>query len=92
MKWFDLAGLIGVAMILAAYSLHVLRRLSSRALAYSALNACGAALILVSLYFAFNLSAAVMEGVWLAVSLYGLLRSRKPKRAIDRKRVPPTSA
>jgi hypothetical protein len=80
MKWFDLAGLIGVAIILAAYALHVMRRMSSRAIAYSALNASGAALILVSLYFAFNLSAAVMEGVWFAVSVYGLFRAFQPRR------------
>ena len=79
MSFWDLLGLIGVGMILAAYALHVMRRLSSRAIAYSALNAGGAALILVSLYFAFNLSAAVMEGIWFVVSVYGLTRA-KPRR------------
>jgi hypothetical protein len=80
-RWYDLAGLIGVAMILAAYGLHVMRRLSSRAIAYSLLNAGGAALILLSLYYAFNVSALVMESVWLGISVYGLVRSlRRPSR------------
>ncbi len=37
--------------------------------------------ILVSLYFEFNLSAALMEGVWLLVSLYGLWRALRPAKA-----------
>jgi len=84
MSVWDLLGLVGVGMILAAYALHVMRRLSSRAIAYSALNAAGAALILVSLWFAFNLSAAVMEGIWLCVSVYGLFRARPMHRRARR--------
>jgi hypothetical protein len=80
MSVWDFLGLVGVAMILAAYSLHVMRRLSSRSVAYSALNAAGAALILLSLWFAFNLSAAVMEGIWFLVSVYGLTRAKPHRR------------
>ena len=59
-------------------------RLGPDDLAYSLLNALGAAAILVSLIFDFNLSAAVIEGMWLLISLYGLARwLSKRERADD---------
>jgi hypothetical protein len=75
MSWFDVLGLVGVAAILVAYALLQTGRLRAEAVAYSALNAVGAALVLVSLRYAFNLAAAVVEGAWLLISLYGLLRA-----------------
>ena len=38
------------------------------------LNSVVAALLLFSLCFAFNLSAVVMEGVWLLTSIFGIAR------------------
>jgi hypothetical protein len=38
------------------------------------LNLTGALLILLSLYFDFNLSAVLMEGAWALVALIGLVR------------------
>ena len=81
MRWYDVLGLVGVALILLAYLLLQLRRIDPAGLAFSALNAVGAALVLLSLYYDFNLPAAVIEGAWLLISLYGLgqvwLRSRR---------------
>jgi len=74
MSWFDALGLVGVVAILAAYTLLQTGRMAATSLAYSALNAVGALLVLVSLWFDFNLSAAVVEGAWLLISLYGLAR------------------
>lgn len=71
----DFLGNIGVFFILAAYLLLQLERIDSRSLAYSAANGLGALLILVSLYFKFNLSAFVIEFFWLLISVYGLIRS-----------------
>jgi hypothetical protein len=42
---------------------------------YSLLNFVGAGLILVSLCWAWNLPAAVMEGFWAAISAFGLARA-----------------
>ncbi|MBO6574965.1 MAG: hypothetical protein JJ896_06110 [Rhodothermales bacterium] len=77
----DALGLVGVALILGSYVLLQTDRWSAREARYSAANAVGAALILVTLYFDFNLSAAVIEGFWLLVSLYGLLKARHPQPA-----------
>src|SRR5689334_403865 len=72
---FDLPGFIGVVLIIVAYLLMQLERLPSSSPRYSLLNAAGALLIIVSLTFAFNLSAFIVEAFWFLISLMGLWRS-----------------
>ncbi len=72
---FDLAGFIGVLLIVVAYLLLQLDKLPSSSPRYSLLNAAGALLIMVSLIFAFNLSAFIVEAFWFLISLLGLWRS-----------------
>ena len=74
MNWHDLLGIAGAAMIVVSYALLQLDRLGSDALAYSVLNALGAALILLSLSVDFNLSAFVIEAFWLLISFIGIAR------------------
>lgn len=76
MSLIDAVGLVGVALILGAYVALQTGRWQAKEVRYSAANAAGAALILVTLAFDFNLSAAVVEGFWLVVSVYGLLKAR----------------
>ena len=73
-SWFDIAGLIGVLLIIVAYLLLQLGKLPSTAPSYSLLNAIGAFLVMASLWFDFNLSAFLMEAFWFLISLFGLLR------------------
>jgi hypothetical protein len=75
LSWFDLAGFIGVLLIVVAYLLLQLDKLPSSSPRYSLLNAGGALLIIVSLIFAFNLSAFIVEAFWFLISLLGLWRS-----------------
>ena len=77
---FDLAGFIGVLLIIIAYLLLQLNKLPSSSPRYSLLNAAGALLIMVSLIFAFNLSAFVVEAFWFLISLVGLWRSLSVKK------------
>ncbi len=72
---FDLAGFIGVLLIVVAYLLLQLDKLPSSSPRYSLLNAGGALLIIASLIFAFNLSAFIVEAFWFLISLLGLWRS-----------------
>jgi len=72
---FDLLGNIGVALILAMYLSLQAERVTADALIYSALNALGAGLILISLYFKFNLSAFIIEIFWLGISVFGIGKS-----------------
>ena len=73
-SWFDIIGLIGVVLIVVAYLLLQLEKLPSSAPSYSLLNAAGAFLVMVSLFFDFNLSAFLMEAFWFLISLFGLAR------------------
>lgn len=72
--WHDLAGGVGVSAIIVSYLLLVLGKLGSGSLVYGLSNAVGAALILVSLRYDFNFSAALVESFWLLVSLIGIVR------------------
>jgi hypothetical protein len=78
--WYDFAGNVGVAMMIVAYLLLQLRRLGSTDLLYSVLNISGAALVLVSLWLDFNLSAFIIELFWIAISLIGITRWMRSER------------
>ena len=70
----DFIGNVGVVVLMIAYLMLQLNKLSSAGLAYSLLNAIGASLIVVSLLFDFNLSALLMEVFWVLISLVGIYR------------------
>lgn len=72
--WTDFIGNVGVALILIAYLMLQFEKIDSRKAPYSLLNGIGAALILFSLCFDFNLSAFVIEFFWLLISIVGLIR------------------
>jgi hypothetical protein len=69
---FDLAGFIGVLLIVIAYLLLQLDKLPSSSLSFSLLNAAGSLLIMFSLIFKFNVSAFLIEVFWFLISLIGL--------------------
>lgn len=73
-EWHDLVGNIGVLCILGAYQFLQLEKLAADNTTYLVLNGVGAALILVSLIFEFNLSAFLIQSAWLLISLFGLAR------------------
>ena len=76
----DFIGYIGVALILSAYGLLQIDRISPKSVLYSALNGLGATGILVSLYFEPNLPALVIETAWLIISLFGLYQAFSHKK------------
>ncbi len=77
----DFGGLIGVAMMLAAYALSASGRVRVDAWPALAINLVGASLVLVSLLFKFNLAAFIMETAWAVVALFGLVRLALKKRS-----------
>ena len=74
MSAFDIAGLVGVTLILAGYAAATMGRLHPKGAPSLALNFAGASLILLSLTRQFNLSAAIVEGAWALIALIGLVR------------------
>jgi hypothetical protein len=75
MAFHDIFGMLGVTFIVVMYLLLQTGRIDPARPAFSIFNALGAALILLSLAFEFNLAAALIEGFWLLISLYGLGRA-----------------
>ena len=71
---YDFVGNLGVIMILGSYLLVQVGRMSANSYAYTALNGLGAAFILYSLLFDFNMSAFIIEICWVLISLVGMLR------------------
>ncbi len=82
--WYDLVGIGGVGLILLAYALLQAGRVRGDALNYQLLNLFGALAVLVSLVYEFNLSAFVMETAWVLVSLYGIARGFRARKAAAR--------
>ena len=78
--WYDFVGNVGVFLLLTAYLLLQLNKLSSNQLSYSVLNGLGAILILVSLTYEFNLSAFAIEFFWLLISIVGIVDYYRSKK------------
>jgi hypothetical protein len=74
---FDIVGVIGTALIIAAYFASQQGWVDARDWRFPFVNLIGALLILVSLWVAWNLAAFIMEVFWIAISLYGLVRARR---------------
>jgi hypothetical protein len=70
-------GLAGSALVVTAYLLNQLGKLASSDWRFPAANLVGALAILLSLTDAWNLPAAVIEGFWAAISLFGLVRAMR---------------
>ena len=70
--FYDLIGSIGVALIVGSYIFLQIEKLRSDQILYSILNAIGASLVIISLYFDFNFSAFIVEFFWLLISLFGI--------------------
>lgn len=73
MAWYDILGTIGVALIILAYAAVQARRMKPEQLAYSIINLIGAALILVSLRYNFNMASVIIEIFWILISLWGIV-------------------
>lgn len=74
----DFFGNVGVVILVIAYLLLQLDKLSS-GLLYSSLNAIGAGLIVISLLVNFNLSAFLMEAFWVLISFVGIFKHLRSK-------------
>jgi hypothetical protein len=85
-EWHDFVGNLGVACVLGTYLLLQLGRMNTTMVVFSALNALGAVLILVSLSIDFNLSSFIIEIAWLTISAIGLWRSIRYRDAEPKSR------
>ncbi len=69
-----IGGVVGVIMILIAYSGIHFDRLDPKKVPALLLNLVGSGLILLSMLHAFNLSAFLMEAAWAVMAAFGLVK------------------
>jgi len=77
--FYDFVGNLGVVLILASYLLVQIGKMSANSYGYTISNGLGAAFILYSLFFDFNMSAFIIEICWVLISLIGLIRISQGK-------------
>ncbi len=76
----DVVGMVGVLIIVIAYLLLQVEKISLQSLEYSLSNTIGSIMILLSLLEHWNLASVVIEVFWIGISLYGVVKYflRKP--------------
>lgn len=72
---FNVIGIIGVILVLLAYLLLQIDRLQQDSITYSAMNLVGSFLILISLFYTWNLASGIIEIAWLLISLFGVSKA-----------------
>ncbi len=78
LDWTVIVGLVGMIVTLLVYFLLQAQKLHGNGLVYQLMNAIGALGVALSLLFgAFNLSAFLLEAVWFAISIYGIVVARR---------------
>ena len=87
----NVVGNLGVLLIVGTYFMVQIRRMSALQPPYIVLNGLGALFILYSLWFDFNLSAFLIELIWLLISVLGLARHFVEKRRSGSVRAPTQS-
>ena len=74
MTLYNIIGSLGAGMIIIVYLLLQLEKIKATHLMFPIVNAIGAALLLVSLMYDFNLPAFIIEVFWLLISFVGIFR------------------
>ena len=79
----DLIGFAGSFLIVSAYAYSNLTA-QMNLLLFNLLNLAGAALLTISLLVNFNLPTLVLEIVWMAIALFGIVRAVRARSAGNR--------
>jgi len=77
--YFNTIGLVGVAMMLAAFFSLQVGKITPQAPFYLWCNLIGALAVIVSLCRFWNLSSFVIECFWAAISLWGIIKRKRGK-------------
>ena len=72
-------GFIGVGLLLLAYFLLQLKKISATNYSYPVLNLIGSLLILFSLFYAWNFPAVIVEIAWALISIFGIIQIMRRK-------------
>ena len=69
--FYNAVGMIGVVLYVGSYSALQLGKLDGNSIQYCLLNGGAASLVLISLFYDFNLASALIQTIWISVSLFG---------------------
>ncbi|HSC18699.1 MAG TPA: hypothetical protein VLC74_07270 [Rhizomicrobium sp.] len=81
----NILGIVGSAIVILAYLAVARGSITGDSRLYYLANLLGAALIFASLWWAWNLPAAIVEIFWAAISAYGLIRAVFTRQGIRAK-------
>jgi hypothetical protein len=79
----DLLGFIGVAILLVAYLLHQVNKLSKDGMIYIVMNIVGAGMACFASYLINYVPFIILEATWTVVSIASLVRLLAEKPATD---------
>lgn len=71
-------GTIGVTVLLIAFALNILKKITPESKIYLSLNIIGAALAGISSYMINFWPFVILESVWVLASVMALIKSNKP--------------
>ena len=81
LHWHDFAGFVGVLLVLLAFLLLQAHKLHGNGLTYQLMNILGALGVALSLLFgSFNASTFALEIAWMAIGVFGIVRSARLRR------------
>lgn len=80
MDTYHAIGTLGMMLVVYAYFLLQSHRVTSHDATFQYLNLFGAILLIISLWFHFNLGSFLIEVFWIVITIYGIVKKRwKPK-------------
>ena len=81
LDWSDAVGTIGTLIVMTLYLATQIRFINSDDLIFPIGNFVGSALIAFSLYFNFNFASALMEFLWISISVVGVVQGMRLRAA-----------
>lgn len=70
----DIVGILGVGLVIMAFFLIQLEKITTKSSTYLYLNFFGSMMLLFSLYYHWNMASVVIEMLWLMISIYGIIK------------------
>jgi hypothetical protein len=80
MEWYELCGVLSAVISISAYAAVQWRRDFAKTILFSVSNLVNAALMLVSLAYAWNIGSFLTNIFWLFISMFGIYRCLQYKR------------
>lgn len=77
---FEISGLLGVALYVGNYGALQLGLLDGNSMRYTILNGSAASLVLISLLQDWNMASALIQIMWIGISIVGICRALIKRR------------